>query len=71
MIKLNFKEFWDDHGTPDAGDIWSSKSNADLAFGTTGAKSKYFMSNVSTGRTKIDPQDLYIHKNKKKSKRKI
>lgn len=70
MIKLNFKEFWDDHSTPEAGDIWSSKSNADSAFGTTGAKSKYFMSNISTGRTKINPSELYIHK-KKKSKRKL
>lgn len=70
MIKLNFKEFWDDHSTPEAGDIWSSKSNADVAFGTTGAKSKYFMSDVSTGQTKINAANLYIHKPKKKKKNK-
>lgn len=69
MIKLNFKEFWDDHSTPDAGDIWSSKSNADLAFGATNAASKYVMSNISTGRTKIDPAKLYIHKPRKKKKK--
>ena len=66
MIKLNFKEFWTDHATDDPSP-WSSQSNADVAFGATGAKSKYLRNN-STGRTLLNPEELYLHKNRAKIK---
>lgn len=48
-----------------AGEIWDNRSNADLDFGRTGAKSKNVMAGTKAGQTDFDPEQLFLGKKKK------
>jgi hypothetical protein len=66
MNSLNFKEWLSKTSPEGGGEIWDNRSNADLNFGRTGAKSK----NVSpdkAGQVEIDPEKLFFGISKKRN----
>lgn len=62
----SFREYLDKYGPEGGGEIWNNRSNSDLNFGRTGAKSKY-VSPESSGETKFDAEKLFKGKSKKLS----
>lgn len=64
----SFKEWLSTTAPEGGGEIWDNRSNSDLGFGMTGAKSKNVTPNKS-GQVELDPDKLFFgKKNKSKSK---
>jgi hypothetical protein len=59
-----FKEYLSKYGPEGGGEIWNNRSNSDLDFGRTGAKSKYVAPNKS-GETNFDAEKLFKGNSKK------
>lgn len=65
MDKIKFKEWLSKTSPEGGGEIWDNRSNSDLGFGRTGAKSKN-VSPETSGQSVIDPDHLYFGIKKKK-----
>lgn len=68
MRLSGFKEWLSKTAPEGGGEIWDNRSNADLGFGRTGAKSK----NVSpdkSGQVEFDPEKLFLGTPKKQSRK--
>jgi hypothetical protein len=80
MNRLGFKEWLSKLAPDGAGEIWDNRTNADLDFGRTGARSKYRASERkkpplgedepedqdTAGPAEIDPEKLFLGVPKKR-----
>jgi len=66
MSLSGFKEWLSKTAPEGGGEIWDNRSNADLDFGRTGAKSRYVSQNKS-GQVEIDPEKLFFGISKKRN----
>jgi len=64
MFQFSFKEWLSKTSPEGAGEIWDNRSNADLDFGRTGAKSKNVSPGTKAGQTDFDPEKLFLGKKK-------
>lgn len=71
MHRLRFKEWLSTSSPEGAGEIWDNRSNADLDFGRTGAKSKNVASDSKTGQAEFDPEQLFLGRKGKKQVSKL
>lgn len=67
MFHFSFKEWLSKTSPEGAGEIWDNRSNADLDFGRTGAKSKHVASDTKAGQVEFDPEKLFLGRSKKKN----
>ena len=65
MSLLGFKEWLSKTAPEGGGEIWDNRSNADLDFGRTGAKSKN-VSQDKSGQVEMDPEKLFFGISKKR-----
>lgn len=65
MRLIGFKEWLSKTAPEGGGEIWDNRSNADLHFGRTGAKSKN-VSQDKSGQVEFDPDKLYCGVPKKR-----
>jgi hypothetical protein len=70
MQLKGFKEWLSTTSPEGGGEIWDNRSNSDLGFGRTGAKSKNVAPDKS-GQVELDPDKLFIGKKQKCQKDKI
>lgn len=61
-----FKEWLSKTAPEGGGEIWDNRSNSDLDFGRTGARSKNVMPNRS-GQAEFDPERLFLRMSKKRN----
>ena len=59
----SFREWLSKMAPEGGGEIWDNRSNSDLDFGRTGAKSKNVSPNKS-GQAEFDPEKLFLGKKK-------
>jgi|688.fasta_scaffold2649988_2 hypothetical protein len=64
MNYLSFKEWLSMTSPEGAGDIWTTNSNADPNFGSTGLKSKYFQKASEKAKRTFNPKALFGKKDK-------
>lgn len=64
MSLSSYKEWLSKNSPEGGGEIWDNRSNADLNFGRTGAKSKNVSQNKS-GQVEMDPEKLFFGVSKK------
>lgn len=64
MRFFTFREWLSKTAPEGAGEIWDNRSNSDLDFGRTGAKSKNVAPNKS-GHVEFDPDKLFLGKKSK------
>lgn len=67
MHPLRFKEWIASQTSPQgAGEIWDSRSNADMEFGYKGARSKNVAPETKPGQVEFDPDEMFFGKKGKK-----
>ena len=64
MFHFSFKEWLSKTSPEGAGEIWDNRSNADLDFGRTGARSKY-VSSDKADQVKFNPEKLFLGRKRK------
>ena len=63
---LSFKEWLSKDSPEGAGEIWDNRSNQDLGFGRTGARSKNTAKQIKPEKSGIDPEKLFLGVSKKR-----
>lgn len=66
MSLIGFKEWLSKTAPEGGGEIWDNRSNADLDFGRTGARSKNVAPDKS-GQVELDPEKLFFGISKKRN----
>jgi hypothetical protein len=65
MFHFSFKEWLSQTSPEGGGEIWDNRTNAELDFGRTGARSKYVSSETKATQVKFDPKKLFLGRKKK------